>query len=204
MIIAVEGCDKVGKTTFIARLREELKRRRIITRVMNFPRYNSSFGRNARELLRNDKFSKDKFRFHLLCAIDHIQAIKEMKEIESSCDILFIDRSSYSFMNYALVSGIDRDLVHRLSEKMFIPRYVLFINKHYNPYYSLEYDSMEKEHIQTAVYNNFQRFYTRYGWKKLDNTDSTDIIRIAKEICIDHRHFHSGRRNSLTAVSVKV
>ncbi|XP_055628055.1 uncharacterized protein LOC129769669 [Toxorhynchites rutilus septentrionalis] len=106
VLIALEGCDRVGKTTQCKKIVEFLMNSGRKAKFINFPDRSTQCGALINSYLTNkDNFTDE--MIHLLFTLNRWEAKTQMENLLRSGTSLIVDRYSYSGVAFSSAKGLD-------------------------------------------------------------------------------------------------
>jgi dTMP kinase len=105
MIIVIEGGDQAGKLTQSTLLEKALKKRKIKTKLFNFPDYDTPIGKEIRKYLDG----KRKFPpqvIHCLLAANRWEKLDQIKSAQGKNSVLIMNRYYHSNLVYGMANGM--------------------------------------------------------------------------------------------------
>ena len=113
MIIVIEGGDQAGKKTQSELLAKALRKRKLKTKVFNFPDYKTPVGKEIKKYLMGKRKLPVQV-VHCLLAANRWEKVKDIKDAISKNSILIMNRYYQSNLVYGLVNGINLSWLENL------------------------------------------------------------------------------------------
>ncbi|MDH3361340.1 MAG: dTMP kinase [Nitrosopumilus sp.] len=113
MIIVIEGGDQAGKLTQSTMLEKALKKRKVKTKLFNFPDYKTPIGKEIRQYLRG----KRKFPpqvIHCLLAANRWEKLDEILVAQEKNSVLIMNRYYHSNLVYGIANGMKQNWLENL------------------------------------------------------------------------------------------
>lgn len=126
MIIALEGLDKSGKHSAREYLKRKLEESTYSVGTLEFPDYESFFGKLIRKWLRNE-IECDKKTFELLMYSDKVYSQDKILEMELNYDFVLIDRYVLSQLAYGS-NEVDEDWLIYLTSSLIQPDLTIYFD----------------------------------------------------------------------------
>jgi len=154
VLVQIEGTDRVGKTTVVNLLREELEKENIKVKVLVFPNRETEIGNIIDKMLKKKKFQwSEAVIFQLLQTANRLEFYQEIKEWREKQDaVLILDRYVLSGLVYGKLDNVPYDSL--MSLQLLLPppqlNIVLTANK----------ESLErrlKKKTQPEIYENIEK-----------------------------------------------
>jgi len=159
--IAVEGCDKVGKTTLVKRISATND---CVT--LQFPDRTTKTGKIIDEYLKG-QYNLTPTEANMLFVDNKREKQQFIKETLLSGKNLIVDRYVHSGIVYSLANKVTLNYCMASNVGLIKPDVVCFIDERYNQTESLErYDD---EEFQNLVYANFQKL-RESNWITINGT----------------------------------
>ncbi len=115
MIIVIEGGDQAGKLTQSRLLANELKKRKLKTKIFHFPDYMTPVGKEIRKYLDG----KRKFPpqvIHCLLAANRWEKLNEIQEAQKKNSVVIMNRYYQSNLVYGLANGMKQKWLESLDD----------------------------------------------------------------------------------------
>lgn len=189
MIIVIEGGDQAGKTTQSKMLAQNLKKKKIKTKIFNFPDYSTPIGKEIK------KFLSGKRRFppqviHCLLAANRWEKLNDIKNAQKKYSVIIMNRYYQSNLVYGLANKMKLEWLENLDKGL--PKEDLVIVLDVNPTAAFERkhtgrDKFEKNmNFSKKISVIYRQLAKKKHWILIDATDTKKevhekIIRIVNK-----------------------
>jgi len=170
LLIAVEGCDKSGKTTVINTLSNSLLKKYPL-KILNFPNRTTLSG----ILINQHLMAKDVLNpqyLQLLFAANRWEQFNVMKTILLEGKHIILDRYIHSGICYSLANGLDLDWCININKGLIKPDIVIFIDTLPTQDKFKKDEIFENIEFQIKVYKYFIKLRDS-TWYSIDSTDTS-------------------------------
>ncbi|CAL1528619.1 unnamed protein product [Lymnaea stagnalis] len=188
-LIVFEGCDRCGKTTQCAKLKEKLVDEGEDVELVKFPDRTTPIGKLINSYLQMTEELDDRVA-HLLFSSNRWEAMELMKKKLKAGTTLIVDRYAYSGIAYSSAKGMDLDWCKNPDVGLIQPDTVIYLSvseeiasqrSHYGG------ERYEKLEFQKKVHKNFLELQEPY-WEVVPGDASVDDI---------HKQIHSIVRKTI-------
>ncbi|MDH5657873.1 MAG: dTMP kinase [Nitrosopumilus sp.] len=127
MIVVIEGGDQAGKLTQSTMLEKSLKKRKIKTKLFNFPDYKTPVGKEIRQYLDG----KRKFPpqvIHCLLAANRWEKLDEILAAQEKNSVLIMNRYYHSNLVYGIANGMKQKWLENLDAGLPEADLVILLN----------------------------------------------------------------------------
>lgn len=164
--IALEGCDKSGKTTQCKLIAERLTAKNIPVRQFRYPERSTRTGALIDAYLAK-RLSLSDDRIHLLFAINRRETVDEINEYLNKGTTLIVDRYSFSGIAYsAIKKGMEINFCKATELGLPKPDEIIFLDYIKRSFFGDEI--YENEDTQSRVY----RFYKEHFFNDMTVVDA--------------------------------
>jgi dTMP kinase len=171
LFIAIEGIDAVGKKTQTSILNSWLASKKLTTRMLSFPIYETTIGREIRKFLAGTVAYPPEVRA-MLFAANRWEARPKLEATISSADATIVNRYTGSNLAYGTSSGLDLDWLLNLEAGLPQPDLVLVLDAPaaaIAPRRGENRDSYERNiKLQEETRSAYLRLAKRFGWNVVD------------------------------------
>lgn len=171
--ICIEGVDAVGKRTQSSLLNSWLISMGFVTKVLSFPDYETTIGREIRAFLTGERNYTPQVRA-LLYAANRWEKSSELIELLTKSDAVIVNRYSASNIAYGLSNGLELEWLLNLEEGLPEPDVILVLD---SPVESLSTrrvhnkDAYERDSgLQERTRRHYLELAERFRWKVVDAT----------------------------------
>ncbi|KAI9173294.1 Thymidylate kinase [Blastocladiella emersonii ATCC 22665] len=126
-LIVLEGGDRCGKTTQVARLAEALRSLALPVKELKFPDRTTAVGKVINDYLANGADVDDK-TIHLLFSRNRWEAVENMRSLLDQGVTLVVDRYAYSGVAFSAAKGLDLEWCKRPDVGLPRPDLVLYLD----------------------------------------------------------------------------
>lgn len=214
LFIVFEGLDRVGKTTQVNLLKNNLKdifkailssnmyNNNANVNLQHFPDRTLESGKKIDMYLKNNT-NLDKDTVHNLFADNRKEKTLEIKQNLLKGDSYICDRYAFSGYAYSLANGINKDIALNSDKGLLRPDIVIQLDmdidtiKERSKFGDERY---EIEEIQRKVQINYKEFHNKIYWKVIDanrsfETVQEDIINLIKELLNNYIFYLKDKKN---------
>ena len=176
LVVAIEGVDGAGKTTYITKLEAIAWRKGLKTKRQSFPTTANSFGIAARNELARD--NPDARKINEFCRMDRVLWAEKVRDGKfRSCDVIFCDRYVYSGIAYSAADGspleelVSEHILLASANPMLTPNMTVFLDVPPEEAQARlekrgESDALDRDiNKQRKAYEAFQELRDFYWWK---------------------------------------
>jgi dTMP kinase len=171
LFICVEGIDAVGKRTQSTILQSWLNSKGLRTRMVSFPDYGTTIGREIKKFLVGEKIYPPEVRA-MLYAANRWERKADLEDMLAKSDAIIVNRYTGSNLAYSLSNGLPLDWLVSLEAGLPQPDLVLLLDappQHLVPRRSFNKDTYERNlGLQERARKEYLGLAARYGWKVID------------------------------------
>lgn len=171
LFICVEGVDSVGKRTQSTVLNSWLGSRGLSTRIVSFPDYGTTIGREIRRFLVGDRSYPPEVRA-MLYAANRWEKKAELESMLAKTDAVIVDRYTGSNLAYGMSNGLRLDWLVSLEMGLPQPDLVLLLDappQALTPRHGLNKDTYEKNlDLQERARKEYLGLAEKFGWKVIN------------------------------------
>jgi dTMP kinase len=173
LFICVEGIDAVGKRTQSSILNSWLASNGLSTRIVSFPDYRTTIGREIKKFLLGTKSYPPEVRA-ILYAANRWERKSDLEGILSRTDITIVNRYTGSNLAYGVSNGLALEWLVNLEAGLPTPDLVLLLDASPNtliPRRGFKKDTYERNlGLQQRARKAYLSLATDFGWKVVDAT----------------------------------
>ena len=191
MIIVIEGGDQAGKKTQSELLAKALRKRKLKTKVFNFPDYKTPVGKEIKKYLMGKRKLPVQV-VHCLLAANRWEKVKDIKDAISKNSILIMNRYYQSNLVYGLVNRINLSWLENLDAGLPKADLVIVLDVSQKDAFSRKKskrDEFEKDReFSRKISKAYKQLAKKKHWKVVDASGTKqkvhqDIMKIfAKKI----------------------
>lgn len=179
MIITIEGGDQAGKKTQSQLLANALYKKRIKTKIFNFPDYTTLVGKEI------DRYLHGKRRYppqviHCLLAANRWEKLNEIQKANSKNSVVIMNRYYESNFVYGLVNGMKLGWLENLEKGLPKSNLVIVLDVTQKESFvrkKSRRDRFEKnKYFLQKVSKTYRFLAKRFGWKLVDATGTKQEI----------------------------
>jgi len=171
MIIVIEGGDQAGKLTQSTLLEKALKKRKIKTKLFNFPDYSTPIGKEIRKYL-DGKRKFPPHTIHCLLAANRWEKLNQILEAQEKNSVLIMNRYFHSNLVYGLANGIKQKWLENLDAGLPKADLVILLDVTQKESFhrqKIHRDKFEKnEEFLRKISKIYQRIAKKKRWKIID------------------------------------
>ena len=175
LLIALEGPDRVGKTTQLQLLADRFE-------CVRFPNRGSPLSGLALTQLLNGSVQADARTSHMLFTTNRWEAMPFIQQqIQQSVDVA-LDRYCHSGVAYSVAQGVDPAWAWQTQTGLLCPDLIIYLRL--DPAVAARRSGygnevLETTAIQTAVFDQYERWSaTMSNWTTVDASDSVEEVHI--------------------------
>ncbi|RKP14518.1 thymidylate kinase [Piptocephalis cylindrospora] len=188
LFILLEGCDRTGKTTQVALLKEALSKLEHPVTSKRFPDRSTTVGKAIDGYLSSALNLEDR-AIHLLFSANRWEAVQEMKRTLMEGTHIIVDRYSASGIAYSVAKGLPLDWCRDPDRGLLRPDLVLLLDQPISIAANRDgwgEERYERVDFQERVRSCFHDLSTHQDWKLIEAardipTVHTDILRHVQE-----------------------
>jgi dTMP kinase len=113
MIVVIEGGDQAGKLTQSTMLEKTLKKRKIKTKLFNFPDYTTPIGKEIRQYLDGKRRFPPQV-IHCLLAANRWEKLDKILAAQEKNSVLIMNRYYHSNLIYGIANGMKQKWLENL------------------------------------------------------------------------------------------
>ncbi|VVC05423.1 putative thymidylate kinase [uncultured archaeon] len=167
MIIVIEGFDQAGKNTQSNLLATFLKKKKIRSKIFNFPDYATPIGKEIKHYLSgNRKFPPQVI--HCLLAANRWERSKEIKKTLSENFIAIMNRYYQSNLVYGTVNGLDIKWLENLDKGLPKEDLVILLDVNLTDSFSRKKRSRDKfeknKEFAQKITQTYRKLAKKLGW----------------------------------------
>lgn len=178
LLIVFEGLDRVGKSTQVEMLKQNLEKIGHKVEYQRFPDRTTSTGKMLNELLLNKK-NMDIKASHLLFSFNRWEKVEEMKETLMQNTTIIVDRYAFSGVVYSLANGAPKEYVLVPDQGLLRPDIVIQLDMPIDEIKKrggFGEEKYEKEEIQIKVQSNYKLFHSKKYWKIINANNDKELV----------------------------
>jgi dTMP kinase len=177
LFICIEGIDSVGKRTQSALLDSWLRSKDLTTRLLSFPDYGTTIGREIKRFLVGDKSYPPEVRA-VLYAANRWERKADLENLLAKTDVLIVDRYTGSNLAYGLSSGLPLDWLVNLEVGLPQPDLVLLLDappQALIPRHGFNKDTYETNlNLQERARKEYLGLAAKFHWTTIDAAKGKD------------------------------
>ncbi len=127
MIIVIEGCDQAGKLTQCKLLYQVLRKQNKQAKIMNFPDYSTSIGKEIRHYLYGRRKLHPKV-IHCLLSANRWEKLSQLIKYNTDNTFLILNRYYQSNLAYGLAHNLDPTWLQNLDTGLPEPKLVILLH----------------------------------------------------------------------------
>jgi len=179
MIITIEGGDQAGKKTQASLLAKALNSKKIKTKILSFPDYETPMGKEIYNFLHGKrKFSPHVI--HCLLAANRYEKLFEIKKANSKNSIVIMNRYYESNLVYGIVNGMNLKWLESLDSKLPKSDLVIVLDVSQKESFNRKKskrDRFEKnKQFSQKISKTYKKLAKKYRWKIINATGSKQDI----------------------------
>jgi len=179
MIVVIEGGDQAGKLTQSTMLEKALKKRKIKTKLFNFPDYKTPIGKEIRQYLDG----KRKFPpqvIHCLLAANRWEKLDEILAAQEKNSVLIMNRYYHSNLIYGIANGMKQKWLENLDAGLPKADLVILLDVTQKESFRRQKTNRDKfeknEEFLRKISNIYRETAKKKHWKIIDASKSKEEV----------------------------